>query len=118
MGLKTSGRRNALGSLAGPRSCEYFSQTSAILAEVTRSNSNVQCNYRVPITDVTHEQDCRAEACLRAGSPRRLCLIAQRAMKQMTGYFGGYISKRQKIGQFELRKAISALAPLKHKLQQ
>ena len=34
-------------------------------------------------------------------------------MKQMTGYFGGHISKRQKIGQFEIKKSISALPLLK-----
>ena len=38
-------------------------------------------------------------------------------MKQMTGYFGGYVSKRQQLGQFELMKSIAALAPLKTKLQ-
>jgi hypothetical protein len=115
--LKTTGRRNALGSILGRRQCEYFSSTSALLAEVSRSNSNVQCNYRVPITSVTHDKDCKAPSCTKLLSSRRLCLIAQRAMKQMTGYFGGYISKKQKIGQFEIKKSISALPLLKEKLQ-
>jgi len=39
-------------------------------------------------------------------------------MKQMTGYFGGYISKKQKMGQFELKKSIGALQPLQEKLQE
>ena len=115
--LKTSGRRNALGSILGRRQCEYFSSTSALLAQVSRSNSNVQCNYRVPITAATHDKDCKAPSCVKLLSTRRLCLIAQRAMKQMTGYFGGYISKKQKIGQFEIKKSISALPLLKEKLQ-
>ena len=34
-------------------------------------------------------------------------------MKNMTGYFGGYISKKQKAGQFELKKSYGAL-PLYH----
>ena len=42
--------------------------------------------------------------------------IAQRAMKQMVGYFGGYISKRQKVGQYELKKSIGSLPLLKQKL--
>ena len=37
-------------------------------------------------------------------------------MKQMSGYFGGYISKKQKHGQFELKKSISALPLLKDKI--
>ena len=36
----------------------------------------------------------------------------------MTGYFGGYISKKQKIGQFELKKSIGALPLLKRKLEE
>ena len=35
-------------------------------------------------------------------------LIGQRAVKQMLGYFGGYISKKQKIGRFELKQSIAA----------
>ena len=55
--------------------------------------------------------------CIGKSGARQLHLIAQRLMKQMTGYFGGYVSRRQKIGQFELKKSIAALAPLKTKLQ-
>ena len=35
----------------------------------------------------------------------------------MTGYFGGYISKKQKIGQYELKKSVAALPLLKSKLE-
>ena len=102
--LKTSGRRNALASILGRQTDEWFSPTSALLAAVFRSNTNLQCNYRVPITDSTHDKDCNSSQCVRSLTNRRLCLIAQRAMKQMTGYFGGYISKRQKMPGFELKK--------------
>ena len=116
MDLKTTGRRNALGSILGRRSCSWFSGTSALLAAVARSNTNVQCNYRVPITAAPHDKDCKSSQCLKMQS-RKLCFIAQRAMKQMTGYFGGYISKRQKIGKFELKKSVAALPLMKEKLQ-
>ena len=48
---------------------------------------------------------------------RRLFILAQRAMKQMTGYFGGYISKKQKVGQFELKQSAAAMPFLKGKMQ-
>ena len=118
MGLKTSGRRNALGSILGRRRCSWFSGTSALLAIVARSNSNVQCNYRVPLSETTHDKDCVLTQCTEGFSGRSLCVIAQRAMKQMTGYFGGYISKRQKMGKFEMKKSIAALPLMKEKLQQ
>ena len=38
-----------------------------------------------------------------------MCVIAQKAMKAITGYFGGYISKKQKMGNFEIRKSVQAL---------
>jgi len=111
MGLKTSGRRNALGSILGRRRCSWFSGTSALLAIVARSNSNVQCNYRVPLSETTHDKDCVLTQCTEGFSGRSLCVIAQRAMKQMTGYFGGYISKRQKMGKFEMKKIHRRSAP-------
>ena len=49
---------------------------------------------------------------------RKLCVIAQRAMKTISGYFGGYISKRQKMGQFELRSSVKALPLMAGKLRQ
>ena len=115
--LKVSGRRNALGSIVGKRQCEYFASTSALLAHVARSNSNIQCNYRVPLTPATHDKDCKRPSCAKLLTTRRLCLIAQRAMKQMTGYFGGYIGKKQKIGQFEIKKSVSTLPLLQEKLE-
>ena len=116
--LRVSGRRNALGSIVGRRRCQWFSSTSAILAHVSRSNSNVQCNYRVPLTKFTHDADCSSAACAKLLNDRKLCVISQRAMKQMTGYFGGYISKKQKIGQFELKKSVSTLPLFQEKLEQ
>ena len=60
MELKTSGRRNALGSILGRRRCHWLSGTSPLLAVLSRSNTNVQTNYRVPITSYTHDADCKS----------------------------------------------------------
>ena len=91
--LKTSGRKNMLGALAGTRRSSWFSATSAILAKVFRSNTNIQTNYRIPITTKTHDANCTKKRCVRKLSSlkqrRKMLLIAQRAMKQMVGYFGG-----------------------------
>ena len=105
-----------LGAIASRRRCSYFSATSAILAHLTGSNTNVQCPYRLPINAHTHDPECRRASCLRIDK-KRLCLIVQRAMKTITGYFGGYISKRQKMGQFELRASEKALPMMAQKLR-
>ena len=76
----------------------------------------MQCNYRLPINSDTHDSDCKKASCLQEINNRRLTIIAQRAMKQMTGYFGGYMSKKQKMGCFEL-KNIGALPLMEEKLK-
>ena len=43
-------------------------------------------------------------------------MLSQRSMKQMIGYFGGYISKKQKLGKFELKQTIASNPFLKAKL--
>ena len=43
-------------------------------------------------------------------------MLSQRSMKQMIGYFGGYISKKQKLGKFELKHTIVSNPFLKAKL--
>ena len=116
MDVRTSGRRNMLGAVMGRRQCEWFSGTSAILAHLTRSNTNVQCPYRIPINEHTHDPDCTSKRCANLDL-KKLCLVAQRAMKNISGYFGGYISKRQKMGQFELKTSIKALPLMKQKLE-
>ena len=118
MKLKCSGRRNMLGMVLGRRRNRYFSGTSALLAHVFRSNSNVQTNYRLPLNEWTHDRDCKRSTCTSAHNSKRILRIAQNAMKAMTGYFGGYISKKQKVGRFELKKSISALPLLQEKIQQ
>ena len=60
MGLRCSGRRNALGSVVGRRLCPYFSGTSAILAKLTKSNTNVQSPYRLPLLECTHDTACKS----------------------------------------------------------
>ena len=57
------------------------------------------------------------QSCIADDNIRKLLKVAQRAMQVMSGYFGGYISKRQKLGKFELRKSIGALPLLRQKLE-
>ena len=117
LGVKCSGRRNALGTIAGPRNCSWLSATSAILAKFTKSNSNVQTPHRLPLLECTHDPDCPTKKkCLSSKIRRRQFLVGQRAAKQMVGYFGGYISKKQKIGRFELKQNVAAMPFLHSKL--
>ena len=115
--LKVSGRRNMLGSIASIRNDAWFASTAAILACVTQSNTNIQCPYRLPINSNTHDSDCQVAGCFREADVKHLYRLTQRLMKQISGYFGGYISKKQKTGQYELKKSIGALPLLQEKLE-
>ena len=98
--LAVSGRRNMLGSVLGKRRCGWFAATAAILSTLTRSNTNVQTNYRMPLTIHTHDCDCTRKGCMAPEENKKILRLTQRAMSQMSGYFGGYISKKQKVGPF------------------
>ncbi len=115
--LKVSGRRNMLGACVCRRRCPWLASHSRLMAHLTRSNSNIQCPYRLPINEITHDEDCTRKRCQQFTSTRRLTIVAQRAMKTITGYFGGYISKRQKVGNFEIRASVKALPLLFEKLR-
>ena len=47
--LSCSGRRNALGTIAGARTDPWLNGTSAILAKLIKSNTNVESPYRLPL---------------------------------------------------------------------
>ena len=94
MKMRCSGRRNMLGAIAGKRRDEYFSGAPPIVAHLFRSNTNLQVLYRLPITEHTHDPDCSSSKCLGQGQKKKMTLAIQRALKQMAGYYGGYISKR------------------------
>ena len=86
--LPVNGKRNMLGTVMGKRRCGWMAPTSLILSHVFRSNTNVQTNYRVPITRHTHDRDCSKTTCMDGSDTRKMLLLCQRAMTQMTGYFG------------------------------
>jgi len=102
--LRVSGRRNALGMLLGRRGCEWFSGTTPGFAVLFRENTHTAPNYRVPLSRKTHDPECSAD-CLDATTIKRMMACAQRAQRNTTGYFTGYIQKRQPVGKFELRQA-------------
>ena len=93
---------------------EYSFKTGQMIAQgITLTEISIEKQF----IEFTHDKDCNSQSCANLLSTRRLCLIAQRAMKQMTGYFGGYISKKQRIGKFEIKKSVSALPLLREKIQ-
>ena len=78
MQLSTKGRRNALGSMAGPRNECNVSGTHGALAVATSVNTDVQISYRLPITE-THSDLCQDASCIREATDADIIVAAQAA---------------------------------------
>ena len=102
--LRVAGRRNALGSILTPRRCAWLSGTAPSFAVIFRHNTHTGPNNRVPLLKSTHDPQCKA-GCLATHTDNRMTIAAQRAQRNTTGYYTGYIQKRQLVGKFELRQA-------------
>ena len=64
LGLKVSGRRNAIGKVMGRRRCEWQSGTCTPFAVLFRTNSHTAPNYRVPLMSDTHDEAmCPSKKC-------------------------------------------------------
>ena len=72
-GLRPSGRRNALGCVLTKRRCMWFSGCSPTMALAFRCNSHTSPNYRIPITNQTHDPDCDKDCLEKDISPFLFC---------------------------------------------
>ena len=106
--VRVAGRRNALGAILSKRRCEWMSGTAPGFAVFFRHNTHTGPNYRVPLLRETHDPECTAK-CITEHSLERMMAAAQRAQRNTTGYYTGYIQKRQPVGKFELRQATQNL---------
>ena len=71
----------------------------------------------MPLLANTHDPDCEAD-CLEKNTLSKIIACAQRAMRNTTGYYSGYICKRQPIGTFELKQAALNLCHLAQKINE
>ena len=98
MDLPSSGRRNALCALHGPRDDSYLNGTHPALLAFVRSNCDVQLPYRLPYT---------CTLCASPLEPRQIQVVvasAQRAQDAQTGYCCDYCAKTQPMAFGELRE--------------
>ena len=116
--LRGKGRRNALGLVLGRRSCMWFSGTNSLFAKILRSNSHTGPNFRVPLLQKTHDAECERNCLDAPHRAKRLSIIMQQAMRQTTGYYTGYICKRQPVGRYQLRASARAMPYMVSKLRE
>ena len=117
--LRCSGVRNWLGQTLLLRNNEWLNGTMpGLCVAFAGSNSDVKPNDRLPILECTHEQQCRKKRCLvKKNSLKKTSINIQRTQSLTTGYFGGYIGKRQPAGALETKKCVDKLFTLRSKYQ-
>ena len=96
LGLPTSGRRNKLGGLGGPRNDPMLNGTHPVLSAMpfSQTNSDVQLPYRFPITEESHASDLCSEGCIEKNSLKRITEGMQLAQDAQVGYSCDYQNKR------------------------
>lgn len=113
--LPVTGRRNALGSLFGPRSCGWLNGSHPALLIGGRGNSDVQLAMRMPITAASHWKNCSQE-CVGQADLAALQRVMQAAQAAQIGYSTDYLTKRQAKGLYECREFARGHAALSGKL--
>ena len=109
-GLRCSGARNTIGQMLLLRNNEWFNGTiPGFCIAFAGSNSDVKPNDRLPITNTTHESAFCRSKCVKRKSSKNMLQRVQHVQATINGYFGGYMCKRQKAGQFETKKCIDKI---------
>ena len=91
-----------------------------LLLSIPKSNSDVTLNDRLPIQEETHEDNECKRRCVPHPAKRKMALSrmirrTQVVQSQISGYFEGYISKRQKVGKMETKKLVDKMYTLREK---
>jgi hypothetical protein len=116
--LNTTGRRGVLGLVAGPRDDEWLSGTALGFTSLLRCNTNTTPNFRLPITLLTHDDDCKRRCVSHQEKTlRRICMLLQLAQTRTTGYFTGYSTKTQPVGMHEMKAAARCADQLQHDVE-
>ena len=77
------------------------------------SNTDVQPNDLLPILPQTHEDDVCTSGCASRKSTSKMVRRMARSQATRTGYFGGYMCKRQMAGHMETKKCIDKMHSLR-----
>ena len=94
LNLPSTGRRNQLGSMYGPRVDAYLNAGHPAMLAVQECNDDVKLPWRFPITTETHSPACKC-ACYAETDNSKLIEACQVAQDAQAGYACDYSNKRQ-----------------------
>ena len=96
-----------LGDVLPARNDAWLNAGPRALVAFTADNADVKCPFRVPIQEETHEVllfDIKRHPKCGSRDPLDQALDMQAVMAAIAGYFGGYTSKMQPIGERQTKQ--------------
>jgi hypothetical protein len=96
-----------LGDILPARNEPWLNAGPRALLAFTGDNADVKFPWRLPIQEETHEElpnDVQRHPGCGARDPRDQAVDMQAVMAAIAGYFGGYTSKMQPIGERETKQ--------------
>ena len=110
--LLVRGPRSMLGEVLPARNDAWLNAGPRALIAFTAENADVKFPFRVPIQKETHEVllfDIKRHPNCGSRDPLDQALDMQAVMAAIAGYFGGYTSKMQPIGERQLKQLREAI---------
>jgi hypothetical protein len=115
LGLKTSGRKNCLGSCIGKRNHESLNGGHRALLLNLRCNSDTLLSWRMPICEETHQR-CDSIDCLVAEALQESAQSVRRAQRDQAGYISDYAAKKTPVAKREVWQYDRSFTTLQHQL--
>ena len=110
----TSGPRSMVGTVLPARNDAWLNAGPSAWLVWAGDNGDIKFPHKLPIIPETHEEPVllyhqKHSECVSAAYTLNMLYDLQAAQSMAAGYFGGYTSKMQDIGQKELQKLCEAL---------
>ena len=105
--LETRGQKSMLGEVLPARNGAWLNAGPRALVAFTADNADIKFPFRVPIQQETHEVllfDIKRHPKCGSLDPLDQALDMQAVMAAIAGYFGGYTSKMQPIGERQVKQ--------------
>ena len=105
----TSGPRSMVGTVLPARNDAWLNAGPSAWLVWAGDNGDIKFPHKLPIIPETHEEPVllyhqKHSECVSAACTLNMLYDLQAAQSMAAGYFGGYTSKMQDIGQKELQK--------------
>ncbi|CAE7035443.1 esrp2 [Symbiodinium sp. CCMP2592] len=111
--LPLVGRYSVLCRILNRRNSEWLNGTHiGLLLGVGGSNSDVKLNDLLPVIKETHESTCSCRSCCGTSDLRLAARESARLQAVVSGYFGGYLQKTQKLGKRDMQACVQKMNDL------